>query len=85
MMGKSMMQVVMEARGKGLGAMTGWVGHGWATNVVFEDDDWNFLRERREKGIAQALADRDNMVAPYFRLSNARSKPAASGNGKGKG
>lgn len=84
MMGKSMMQVVMEARGKGLGAMTGWVGHGWATNVVFEDDDWNFLRERREKGIAQALADRDNMVAPHFRLSNARSgKAAANGNGKG--
>lgn len=73
MMGKTMMQVVMEARGKGLGAMTGWVGHGWATNVVFEDGDWNFLRERREKGIAQALADRDNMVAPYFRLSRSRS------------
>ncbi len=73
MMGKSMMQVVMEARGKGLGAMTSWVGHGWATNVVFEEGDWNFLRERREKGIAQALADRDNMVAPYFRLSRSRS------------
>lgn len=73
MMGKSMMQVVMEARGKGLGAMTGWVGHGWATNVVFEDGDWNFLRERREKGLRQALADRDNMVAPFFRLSRSRS------------
>jgi len=73
MMGKAMMQVVMEARGKGLGAMTGWVGHGWATNVVFEDGDWNFLKERRQKGIAQALADRDNMVAPYFRLSRSRS------------
>ena len=73
MMGKSMMQIVMEARGKGLGAMTGWMGHGWATNVVFEEGDWNFLKERREKGIAQALADRDNMVAPYFRLSRSRS------------
>ena len=73
MMGKSMMQVVMEARGKGLGAMTGWVGHGWATNVSFEEGDWNFLKERREKGIAQALADRDRLVAPYFRLSESRS------------
>lgn len=73
MMGKAMMQIVMEARGKGLGAMTGWVGHGWATNVVFEDGDWNFLKERRQKGIAAALADRDNMVAPYFRLSRSRS------------
>lgn len=78
MMGKSMMQVIMEARGKGLGAMTGWVGHGWATNVVFEEGDWNFLKERREKGIAQALADRDNMVAPYFRLSHSRSRDGAA-------
>ncbi|MFF5225696.1 enoyl-CoA hydratase/isomerase family protein [Dactylosporangium sp. NPDC000521] len=74
MMGKSMMQVVMEARGKGLGAMTGWVGHGWATNVSFDEGDWNFLKERREKGIRQALEDRDRMVAPYFRLSESRSQ-----------
>lgn len=73
MMGKSMMQVVMEARGKGLGAMTGWVGHGWATNVAFEDGDWNFLKERRTRGVSGALADRDRMVAPYFRLSNDRA------------
>ncbi|MDX6739435.1 enoyl-CoA hydratase/isomerase family protein [Actinocorallia sp. A-T 12471] len=79
MMGKAMMQVVMEARGKGLGAMTGWVGHGWATNVSFEDGDWNFLKQRREKGIAQALADRDNMVAPYFRLSERRSRDGEKG------
>lgn len=78
MMGKSMMQILMEARGKGLGAMTGWVGHGWATNVSFEEGDWNFLRERREKGIRQALEDRDNMVAPFFRLSNERSRGDAA-------
>jgi enoyl-CoA hydratase len=73
MMGKSMMQVVMEARGKGLGAMTGWVGHGWATNASFDPGDWNFLKERRDKGVSAALADRDRRVAPYFRLSNTRS------------
>lgn len=76
MMGKSMMQVIMEARGKGLGAMTGWVGHGWATNVSFEENDWNFLKERRAKGVSAALADRDMRVAPYFRLSNTRSEEA---------
>ncbi|WP_110207674.1 enoyl-CoA hydratase/isomerase family protein [Nocardioides daejeonensis] len=73
MMGKSMMQVIMEARGKGLGAMTGWVGHGWATNVSFEEGDWNFLKERRTRGVSGALADRDQRVAPYFRLSNTRA------------
>ncbi|MBM9461196.1 enoyl-CoA hydratase/isomerase family protein [Nocardioides sp. zg-536] len=76
MMGKSMMQIVMEARGKGLGAMTGWVGHGWATNVSFEDGDFNFLKERMTQGVSKALEKRDMMVAPYFRLSDARSQEA---------
>lgn len=74
MMGKSMMQVVMEARGKGLGSMTSWVGHGWATNASFDEGDWNFLKERRDKGVSQALAERDRLVAPYFRLSDSRSQ-----------
>lgn len=78
MMGKSMMGMIMEARGKSLGAMTCWVGHGWATNVVFEEDDWNFLRERREKGLAQALRDREEMVAPFFRLGRTRVAPPDS-------
>lgn len=73
MMGKSMMQVVMEARGKGLGAMTSWVGHGWVTNASFDAGDWNFLKERRDKGVSKALADRDQLVAPYFRLGSTRS------------
>lgn len=76
MMGKSMMQIMMETRGKGLGAMTSWVGHGWATNASFDEGDWNFLKERRDKGVSAALADRDRMVAPYFRLSDTRSQEA---------
>lgn len=75
MMGKSMIQLIMEARGKSLGGMTVWVGHGWATNVVFEDGDWNFLRERREKGLGAALKEREEMVAPFFRLGR-RGKDA---------
>jgi enoyl-CoA hydratase len=81
MMGKSMMNMISEARGKSIGAMTCWIGHGWATNVVFEEGDWNFLRERREKGLRQALQERDEMVAPFFRLGRtrnaARSEPPA--------
>lgn len=73
MMGKSMMGLITASRGQAIGSMTGWIGHGWTTNVVFEEKDWNFLRERRDKGLAQALADRDNMVAPFFRLSEERS------------
>jgi len=73
MMGKSIMGLITAARGQAIGSMTGWIGHGWTTNVVFEEDDWNFLRERRDKGLAQALEDRDNLVAPFFRLSQERS------------
>ena len=76
MMGKSMMQIMMETRGKGLGYITVWVGHGWATNASFDEGDWNFLKERRDKGVSGALADRDRMVAPYFRLSDARAQEA---------
>lgn len=68
MMGKAMMQFVLEARGRSLGSLTGWVGHGWTTNVVFEEGEWNFLRARRDKGLAGALREREEMVAPYFRL-----------------
>ena len=71
MMGKSMMQLIMEARGKGIGMLTGWIGHGWTTNLVFQPNEWNFIKERRDKGVTQALYDRDHMVAPFFRMSKA--------------
>jgi enoyl-CoA hydratase len=68
MMGKAMMQLAIEARGKGVGDMIGPIGHGWNTNLAFEEGEWNFLRERYKKGLSQALEERDQMVAPYFRL-----------------
>jgi enoyl-CoA hydratase len=72
MMGKAMMQMMMEARGKSIGTMSGWMGHGWTTNLGFDEGDWNFLRERRNKGLGEALRERDRMTAPYFRLGQAR-------------
>ncbi len=80
MMGKAMMLMMMEARGKSLGSMIQWVGHGWATNLSLDSGDWNFLKERRDKGLAQALRERDQMVAPYFRLGG-RGPKGASKNG----
>ena len=67
-MGKATMQLAMEARGKGVGSMCGWVGHGWSTNLRFEPGEWSFVKARRDKGLAQALKERDEMVAPFFRL-----------------
>ena len=68
MMGKAMFQFIMEARGKGVGSVTGWVGHAWSTNLVFGEDEFNFVKERRDKGLTKALKDRDEMVAPFFRM-----------------
>lgn len=74
MMGKAMMNMIMEARGKGIGSMCGWVGHAWSTNLVYQPDEWNFLKERRDKGLTQALKERDAMVAPYFRLGGRKKE-----------
>ena len=79
MMGKAMMQMVMEARGKGVGEMTGWVGHGWATNLVLEEGEFNFLRERRDKGLARTLRERDQAVAPFFRLGGRMKRSDSEG------
>lgn len=68
MLGKSMMRLAQEARGKSVGEMICWVGHGWATNLSFADNDFNFLKERHRKGLSQTLRDRDQAVAPFFRL-----------------
>jgi enoyl-CoA hydratase len=74
MMGKAMMQMMMEARGKGLGSMTAWVGHGWCTNLVYQPDEWSFLKERRNKGLSKTLHERDQMVAPFFRMGGRLGK-----------
>lgn len=67
-MGKSMMRIAMEARGKGVGEVGNWIGHAWATNLSLREGEYNFVKERRDKGLAQALKDRDAAVAPRFRL-----------------
>lgn len=69
MMGKAMMNMMMESRGKGIGSIGAWVGHAWSTNLVYQPGEWNFVKERRDKGLTQALRERDEMVAPFFRLS----------------
>lgn len=73
MIGKSMMQLVMNARGKGIGEQIGWVGHGWATNLGLEEGEFNFLKERRDKGLRRTLKERDEAVAPFFRLGSTSS------------
>lgn len=79
MMAKGMMQMICEARGKGVGSTIGWVGHGWATNLSLDEGDWNFLKERRDKGLAEALRARDEMVPPFFRLGGRLARNGETG------
>lgn len=72
MIGKSLMRMMMEARGKGVGEIIAWAGHGWATNLKLEEGEFNFVRERLTKGLSQTLHDRDMKVAPFFRLGETR-------------
>jgi enoyl-CoA hydratase len=68
MIGKAMMRLQMEARGKGVGEIIGWAGHGWATNLSLGEGEFNFLKERATKGLSRTLKERDEAVAPFFRL-----------------
>jgi enoyl-CoA hydratase len=68
MIGKSMMRLMQEAQGKTIGEMIGWIGHGWATNLQFDEGDFNFIKERNSKGLGRTLKERDEAVAPFFRL-----------------
>jgi enoyl-CoA hydratase len=72
MIGKSLMRMMMEVRGKGLGEIIAWAGHGWATNLKLEEGEFNFVRERMVKGLSKTLHDRDMKVAPFFRLGETR-------------
>lgn len=76
MIGKSMMLMAMQARGKGVGEMTAWVGHGWSTNQRLGEGEFNFIKERRDKGLTQALKERDEAVKPFFRLGGSRAADA---------
>jgi hypothetical protein len=44
-------------------------GHTLLTNLQIQPDEWGFMKSRRDKGLTGALAERDAMVAPAFRMS----------------
>lgn len=73
-MGKAMIEMVLDARGASMGSLSGWIGHGWITNLRFEPDEWNFLKARSEEGLTAALEKRDEMVPEYFRMARHRDR-----------
>jgi enoyl-CoA hydratase len=67
--GKMMCQLALQARGLEIGANTLTIGHCLGSHQQFDPDEWNFLKERRDKGVAGAVKTRDAMVPPRYRQS----------------
>lgn len=57
--GKAMHQMALESLGAGQQFMRGTVGHTLGTNLRFEPDEFNFLRERRDEGTTATFKKRD--------------------------
>lgn len=57
--GKAMHQMALESLGCGPQFMRGAVGHTLGTNLRFEEDEFNFLRERRAQGTTATFKNRD--------------------------
>ena len=72
--GKAIFELCLEARGVGLGSLMFSFGHTLLTNLRIQPDEWSFMRSRRDKGLKGALAERESLVPPAFRVSKKRSE-----------
>jgi enoyl-CoA hydratase len=57
--GKAMHHMALDSLGGSQQFARGYVGHTLGTNLRFEPDEFNFLRERRDHGTRGAFASRD--------------------------
>lgn len=57
--GRALHAMALDSLGGTQQFLRGTVGHTLGTNLRFEDDEYNFLRERGRRGTRDAFADRD--------------------------
>ena len=57
--GKAMWQMALDSLGGSQQFARGYVGHTLGTNIRYEEDEFNFLRERRQSGTSEAFAERE--------------------------
>jgi enoyl-CoA hydratase len=57
--GKAMAMVAYDTLGLGSSFAQGYLGHTMATNIRFEEDEFNFLKHRRDLGVKGAIKARD--------------------------
>ncbi|GLZ15783.1 enoyl-CoA hydratase [Actinomadura sp. NBRC 104425] len=58
--GKAMWQMALDSLGGSQQFARGYVGHTLGTNLRFEDDEFNFLKQRRRQGTRSAFRSRDD-------------------------
>ena len=58
--GKAMHQMALDSLGGSQQFIRGYFGHTLGTNLRFEDDEFNFLRERAKGGTTKTFKRRDN-------------------------
>ncbi|VTU30708.1 enoyl-CoA hydratase/isomerase family protein [Variovorax sp. PBL-E5] len=61
--GKAMHQMALDSLGGSQQFARGYVGHTLGTNLRFESDEFNFLRERRQEGTTTTFKNRDKRFA----------------------
>ncbi|MFC1919493.1 enoyl-CoA hydratase-related protein [Chloroflexota bacterium] len=64
--GKAMNRMVYDNLGLTAGFGQGTVGHTFFTNLQYKEGEWNFYRERREKGAREAFHDKDELFGRMF-------------------
>jgi len=57
--GKAMFQMALDSLGGSQQFCRGYVGHTLGTNLRIEEDEYNFLRDRRDKGTTEAFKERN--------------------------
>ena len=63
-MGKASKQVIMDMLGITTGLTNHWIMHTMQTNIHFEEDEFNFLKARRDMGVREAIWARNR----YYEL-----------------
>ncbi|MFA4836318.1 MAG: enoyl-CoA hydratase/isomerase family protein [Dehalococcoidia bacterium] len=71
-MGHGLIEQGLENRGYGLSFVQSWTGHGWFTNLSYGENEFNFLKYRRDMGLKEAMYYRDKQAPKAWRMGRAR-------------
>ncbi|MFA4837169.1 MAG: enoyl-CoA hydratase/isomerase family protein [Dehalococcoidia bacterium] len=71
-MGKVLFEQALETRGWGYSFVNCFSGHAWFTNLQYMDDEFKFLKSRRDVGLSSGLHERDKLAPKAWRLGKSR-------------